>query len=152
MDVQYQKKKKGFTLESVDESFIFYDTLVRRVWIEEGKRPVVRVTGSHKYSCLFGAIDIKGQHLFRQYDKFNSDTFLDFLKLIHTRFAKCYLFLDKASPDYKSKKVKDFWTKQRYSYPDIPSNSISWVYDVRSVEYSQTRSACTETLSIVWGF
>jgi hypothetical protein len=55
MGMRYQKK--GFTIVSLDESFIFYDSLVRRVWIDEKKRPVVRITaGSHKHSCLFGAI------------------------------------------------------------------------------------------------
>ena len=51
------KEKESFNIVSIDESFIFYDSLVRRVWIEDGKRPVVRVTGSHKHSCLFGAVD-----------------------------------------------------------------------------------------------
>ncbi len=108
MDVRYQKKKKDFTMVSTDESFIFYDSLVRKVWIEEGKRPVVRITGSHKYACLFGAISIEGKQLFRQYDKFNADTFLDFIKTIHSKFPKCYLFLDKASPHYRSRKVNDY--------------------------------------------
>jgi hypothetical protein len=40
-----KKKRKDFTIVSMDESFFFYDSLVRRVWIEEGKRPVVRITG-----------------------------------------------------------------------------------------------------------
>ena len=43
--------------------------LVRRVWIDkENKRPVVRVTGSHQHSCIFGATSMKGKQLFRQYD------------------------------------------------------------------------------------
>ena len=106
MGARYQKKR--FAIVSTDESFLFYDSLVRRVWIEESKRPVVRITGSHKHSCLFGAIDLEGKRLFRQYDKFNSETFFDFLKIIHTKFPKCYLFMDKASPHYRSKKVKDY--------------------------------------------
>jgi transposase len=101
-------KKKSFTIVSMDESFLFYDSLVRRVWIDGKKRPVVRVTGSHKHSCLFGAIDIEGKQLFRQYDVFNGDSFLGFLKIIHTKFPRCYLFMDKASPHYKSKKVKEY--------------------------------------------
>ncbi len=109
MDIRCErkKKKKDFTVVSTDESFIFYGSLVRRVWIDEKKRPVVRVTGSHKHSCLFGAISIDGKQLFRHYDKFNGDMFLEFLKTIHSKFPKCYLFMDKASPHYKSKKVKD---------------------------------------------
>ena len=50
--------------------------LIRRVWIDGNNRPIVRVTGSHKHSCIFGAINIEGnQQLFRQYNKFNGDTF-----------------------------------------------------------------------------
>ena len=56
------------------------------------KRPIVRVTGSHKHSCTFGAVSIEGKQIFRQYDVFNGDTFLEFLKKIHARFPKCYLF------------------------------------------------------------
>ncbi len=85
--------------------------LVRRVWIDENKRPIVRVTGSHQRSCVFGAISIeegnkkKKRQLFRQYDEFNGDTFLEFLKKIHDKFQKCYLFMDKATPHYTCKKV-----------------------------------------------
>jgi hypothetical protein len=100
--------QKGFTIVSLDESFLFYDSLVRRVWIDKEKRPVVRITGSHKHSCLFGAISMDGKQLFRQYDKFNEDTFLNFLKIIHSRFPKCYIFMDKASPHYRSRKVTDY--------------------------------------------
>ncbi len=96
-----------------DESFFFYDYLVRRVWIDENKRPVVRVTGSHQHSCIFGAISIDGKQLFRQYDKFNGDTFLDYLKKIHAKFPKCYLFMDKASHHYKSKKVLKYFEENK---------------------------------------
>ena len=34
-----KKKRKGFTLVSLDESFFFYDSLVRRVWIDKRKDP-----------------------------------------------------------------------------------------------------------------
>ncbi len=103
---QDKEKEDGFIILSLDESVFFYDSLVRRVWIEQDKRPIVRITGSHKHSCIFGAVSIDGRkQLFRQYNVFNSDTFLDYLKLIHSKFPKCYLFMDKASPHYRSKKV-----------------------------------------------
>ena len=107
---QQQQEQESFTIISIDESFFFYDSLIRRVWIdEENKRPIIRITGSPQHSCVFGAVGMEGNQLFRQYDIFNGDTFLDFLKKIHTTFSKCYLFMDKASPHYKSKKVlKDF--------------------------------------------
>ncbi len=113
VDIRYQKKKKDFVIVSTYESFIFYDSLARRVWIEDSKRPVVRVTGSHKHSCLFGAISIDGKQLFRQFDKFNGNTFLDFLKTVHSKFPRCYLFLDEASPHYKSKKVKEYFEQNK---------------------------------------
>ena len=72
MDARCQKR---LTIVSLDESFLLYDSPIRRVWIEEKKRPVARITGSHKHSCPFGAISIDGKQLSRQYDKFNGDTF-----------------------------------------------------------------------------
>ncbi|MDN5846423.1 MAG: transposase [Candidatus Nitrosocosmicus sp.] len=108
MDIHNEEQKKDFAVVSLDESFFFYDSLVRRVWIDVKKRPVVRITGSHEQSCLFGAASIDGKQLFRQYTKFNTETFLDFLKIIHAVFPKCYLFMDKASPHYKSKKVQNY--------------------------------------------
>jgi hypothetical protein len=84
------KRKKGFTLVSVDESFFFNDSLVRRVWIDkENKRPVVRKTGSHQHSSIFGILSKEGKQPFRQYDVFDGYTFLEFLKKIHDKFLKC---------------------------------------------------------------
>ena len=138
---QDKEKKKRFTLVSVDESFFFYDSLVRRVWIDKEKRPIVRVTGSHQHSCIFGAVSIEGKQLFRQYDKFNGDTFLDYLKLIHTKFPKCYLFMDKASPHYKSKKIQKYFEENKDTLiPVYLPTRIARVHGYgRGVEYSQTR-------------
>ncbi|MER5175978.1 MAG: hypothetical protein ABJB76_01750 [Candidatus Nitrosocosmicus sp.] len=59
MDRQNQQDEEDrFTIVSPDESFFFYDSLVRMVWIEGNNRPVVRVTNSHKHSCIFGAISM----------------------------------------------------------------------------------------------
>jgi hypothetical protein len=100
---------------SLDESFFFYDSLVRRVWIYKDNRPVVRITGSHKHTCLFGAVGLNGKQLFRQYDTFDEDTFCDYLKQLHHKFPKCYLFLDKAAPHYKSKNVKKYFDEHKDS-------------------------------------
>ncbi len=74
----------------------------------------------------FYTVSIEGKkHLFRQYEIFNRDTFLSFLKIIHSKFPKCYLFMDKASPHYRSKEVtKVFWRKQGYTNSCISSNYI----------------------------
>ena len=76
---QQQQQETEFTVVSLDESFFFYDSLVRRVWIEQKKRPIVRVTGSHKNSCIFGAIVWK--------ENSYSDSMID-LMAIHFLFSK----------------------------------------------------------------
>ena len=48
MDIQHHEKGKEFEIVSLDESFFFYDSLVRRVWITREKRPVVRIISSHE--------------------------------------------------------------------------------------------------------
>ena len=54
------------------------------------------------------------KQLFRQYDVFNGETFLNFLKKIHAKFPKCYLFMDKASsPHYRSKKVLKYFEENK---------------------------------------
>jgi hypothetical protein len=88
---------------------------VRRVWIKHDERPVVRITGSHQESVLFGATSLEGNQLFRQYNWFDENTFLDYLKHIHRKFPKCYLFLDKAKQHYKSKKVLQYFADNKDS-------------------------------------
>ena len=110
------QKEEGFTVVSMDESFFFYDSLVRRVWISKNERPVVRITGSHQESVLFGATSLEGKQIFRQYDWFDQNTFLDYLKQIHRKFPKCYLFLDKAKQQhYKSQKVLRYFADNKDS-------------------------------------
>ena len=58
---------------------------------------------------------MEGKQLFRQYGTFNGDTFLDFLKVIHSKFPRCYLFMDKASPHHMSRKVKDYLDQNKDS-------------------------------------
>lgn len=104
---------KDFTAVSMDESFFFFDTIVKRVWIYNDSRPVVTITGSHKNLSMFGAISLEGKQLFRMYERFNEDTFYEFLKLIHYKFPKCYLFLDKAPQHYRSRKVRKYFEEHK---------------------------------------
>ena len=68
---------------------------------------------------------MEGKQLFRQYERFNGDTFLDYLKLIHNKFPKCYLFMDKASPHYRSRKVIKYLEENKDTNPNISSNRIT---------------------------
>lgn len=96
-----------------DESFVVRDAIVTRVWAPEGKRPVCRVTGSHERTVVFGAMDMEGTQVFRQYGSFNGENFLDFLKKTHKRYGRLYLFLDRARQHYKTKTVREYMTRNR---------------------------------------
>jgi hypothetical protein len=89
------------------------------VWIYKDNRPVVKVTGSHKHLCLFGAISLEGKQIFRQFDRFNENTFYEFLKQLHYKFPKCYLVLDKAAPHYKSYKIRKYFEEHQDSLIQI---------------------------------
>ena len=60
-------------------------------------------------------LSLDGKHLFRQYNNLNEETFYDYLKQIHHKFPKCYLFLDKAPQHYKSYKVRKYFDEHKSS-------------------------------------
>ncbi len=66
----------AFTVAVEDESIFIHDTLIRRMWTPEGKRPIVIATGWHKKTCVFGTITFDGRQLFRQYDTFDQYSFI----------------------------------------------------------------------------
>jgi transposase len=87
-----------------------HDVIVRRkLWLPKGVRPVITTTGSHQKTCVFGTLTMEGKQLFRQYNFFNQDTFLDCLKQIKKRLGKVILFMftDRAS-QHRSKKVIEY--------------------------------------------
>jgi transposase len=91
--------KSGWTILVQDESIFVYDYVVKRKkWISADKRPIVTVTGSRRKTIVFGSLSHEGKQLFKQYDKFDSATFIDYLKQIQKRFGKCIIFVDRATP------------------------------------------------------
>ena len=107
--------KTGWNIIVQDESIFVYDYVVRRKkWIIVDKRPIVTVTGSHKKTIVFGSLSLEGKQLFKQYDKFNSDTFVDYLKQIHKKFGKCIIFVDRATP-HCSKITRKFLAENKDS-------------------------------------
>jgi transposase len=91
--------KPGWTILVQDESIFVYDYVFRRKkWVCAGKRPVVIVTGSRKRTIVFGCLSSDDKQLFKQYDEFNSKTFVDYLKQVQKRFGKIVIFVDRATP------------------------------------------------------
>jgi transposase len=68
---------------------------------------------------MFGAISRDKKQLFRQYDRFNENTFYRFLKQIHFKFPRCYIFLDKAPQHYKSNKVRQYFEQHRDDFVPV---------------------------------
>ncbi len=61
-------------------------------------------------------LTLDGRQLFRQYDLFNQDTFLDYLKQIKKRLRKVILFTtDRASQHHRSKKVQEYLQENKDS-------------------------------------
>ena len=57
--------------------------LYQKYGVRKDERPFVRITRSHQESVLFGATSLQGKQLFRQYNWFDANIFLDYLKQIH---------------------------------------------------------------------
>jgi transposase len=57
---------------------------------------------------------LKGRQLFCQYDKFNQDTFLDYLKQIKKKLGKVVMFTDRAR-QHQSNKIKKYLEKNKDS-------------------------------------
>jgi hypothetical protein len=75
-------KEEGSTVVVEDESIFIHDGVVRRrMWVPEGKCPIVVTTGSHQKTFVFGALCIDARRqFFRQYNAFDCNTFVDYLK------------------------------------------------------------------------
>jgi len=73
----------------------------------------VDVTSS-LYIASIGKVEVnlEGKQFFRKYNRFNEDTFYEYLKQMHYKFPKCYLLLDKEAPHYKSQSQKVTLFKQ----------------------------------------
>ena len=97
-----------------DESIFIHDSVMtkRRKWIIKEKRPVVTVTGSHSKTIVFGVLSLDGKQLFRQYERFDSHSFIAYLEEARKKFKKFIMFVDRAtqhrSQDSKGILAKEF--------------------------------------------
>ncbi len=76
-------------------------------------RPICKVTGSHDRTVIFGAVSIDRRQIFRQYETFDGENFLDFLKKMHRKFGRFYLFIDRAKQHYRTRKVLQYIKSNR---------------------------------------
>ncbi len=97
-----------------DESIFIHDSVLatKRRWILRNKRPIVTVTGSHEKTIIYGVLSLDGKQLFRQYERFDSHSFISYLEEVQKKFGKFILFVDRAT-QHRSRVVKEYL--QRYS-------------------------------------
>ena len=68
---------------------------------------MVRVTGSHDKTIVYGVLSLDGKQLFRQYERFDSHSFIAYLEEIRKKFKKFIMFADRAT-QHRSKEVKEY--------------------------------------------
>jgi transposase len=101
--------KNDWNLLVQDESIFMHDSVMtkRRKWILKEKRPMVEVTGSHDKTIVYGVLSLDGKQLFRQYERFDSHSFIAYLEDVKMRFRKFIMFVDRAT-QHRSQVVKDY--------------------------------------------
>ena len=92
-----------------DESIFMHDSAVarKRRWITKDRRPVVTVTGSHSKTIAFGVLSLDGKQLFRQYQRFDSQSFIAYLEDVKKKFRKFIMIVDRAT-QHRSRMVKEY--------------------------------------------
>jgi transposase len=91
-----------------------HDLYIKRKWIVRQKRPIVTVTGSRDKTIIFGVLSSDGKQLFRQYDRFDSNSFIAYLKEVRKKFKKFVMFVDRAT-QHRSNIVKKYLKKNKDS-------------------------------------
>ena len=100
--------ERGWNLHVQDESIFIHDSIMtkRRKWIIKEKRPMVTVTGSHDKTIVYVVLSLEGKQLFRQKDKFDSQSFIDYLEQAKEKFKKFIMIVDRAT-QHGSKMVEE---------------------------------------------
>ena len=100
-------EKKGYTLVELDEAFIRWEVgHGRKYWSPVGSRILMPYNGKHRYVTVYGAIARDGRQTFMTADRFNSDTFIEFLGELCPNDEKVAVIMDGASV-HKSRKVME---------------------------------------------
>ena len=116
-----------------DEPVLFGDcvhptqaTKLSRGWIKKGKDQYVPTTGSRTRVNIAGAINLESLEVIaRDYDKINSEKFIDFLKLLESCYPaapKIHLFIDQGSY-HTSEETKKYAESSRMVLHYLPTYS-----------------------------
>lgn len=97
-----------------DESIFLHDSIIsnKRRWILKEKRPVAIVTGSHDKTIIYGVLSRDGKQFFRQYERFDSESFIEYLEQVKKKFKKFVMVVDRAT-QHRSKMVKEYLQRNK---------------------------------------
>ena len=79
-----------------DEAIFVADASPGRVYTPPGIRAVCHVSGTHDRTIVYGVLGLDGEQIFRQYGKFNGDTFAEYLKEVKKEFDRALMIVDRA--------------------------------------------------------
>ncbi len=71
--------------------------LGKKYWVDANKRMIVLWYGTHRGFVVYGMISDENQSFFRSYEKFNSISFVDYLKKAQKKFGKIFVIVERAS-------------------------------------------------------
>ena len=89
-------QKKGMPVLVQDETIFVADASPGRVYTPPGIRAVCHVSGTHDRTIVYGVLGLDGEQIFRQYGKFNGDTFAEYLKEVKKEFGRALMIVDRA--------------------------------------------------------
>ena len=101
-------KRRGFTIAVQDESiFVRTGTNGRKLWSRVGDPVTASRRGRRDRTVVFGALAEDGTRLMRQYEKFDGQTFVRYLKEVRRKWSKVLLVTDNAS-QHKHREVREY--------------------------------------------
>ena len=89
-------QKKGILVLVQDELIFVSDARPERVYTPHGIRAVCHISGTHDKTIVYGVPGLDSKQLFLQYDKFNGDTFAEYIKEVKKEFERALIIVDRA--------------------------------------------------------
>lgn len=137
-------RRRGFAICIQDEAIIsMFGKARRRRWTPRGTKLRMYYTGRRDKKILYGVQFDDGSQIFRFKDKFNSDSFIQFLAEVIRKKGKVFMILDGA-PQHFSKKAREFLRKHKRKIIlcALPAASphMSWMEKIWSISKGATEA------------
>ena len=103
----------GLTVLMQDEAFFLHGVITgRKYWAPRDRRISVSYTGSHRKITVHGSLAKGDRQFFRTHERFNTSTFILYLREVQRHFGRAAAITDRALP-HRSKLVRKFLRANR---------------------------------------